>query len=101
MKFSFQKPNKNILVLIRKLGYMPKDNDGKEFNCIKYLGGRGKYPRFHLFIKQDKDNNLLFSLHLDQKKPSYRESPAHSGEYEGELVEREKERIIGIMEGIE
>ncbi len=97
MRFSFQKPNKNILVLVRKLGYVPRSNDGKEFNCIKYLGGRGGYPRFHLFIKQE-DNNLLFNLHLDQKKPSYKGSSAHSGEYEGELIEKEKERILGIME---
>ena len=101
MKFSVQKPDKNILVLIRKLGYMPRGNDGKEFNCMKFLGGREEYPRFHLFIKQDKDNNLLFSLHLDQKKPSYKGSSAHSGEYEGKLIEKEKERIIEIIENIE
>lgn len=96
MRFSIQRPDKNILVLLRRLGYVPISNDGGELNCIKYLGSRGGYPRFHLFIKQE-DNNLLFNLHLDQKKPSYKGSSAHSGEYEGELIEREKERI---MEGI-
>jgi len=77
---------------------MPKSNDGEEFGCVKYFGSGGEYPRFHLFIKKDEDGDFLFSLHLDQKKSSYKGSSAHSGEYEGELVEREKERIIKIIE---
>ena len=99
MRFSVKTANENILVLIRKLGYAPKEANGEEFNCVRYLSGR-EYPRFHLFIKQDKDKNLLsFNLHLDQKKASYKNSPAHSGEYEGKLVEVEKERIIKAIEG--
>jgi hypothetical protein len=122
MKFNIKRTNENVLVLIRKLGYVPKNMDGEEFNCVKYLSNR-EYPRFHLFIsaaraaertrpmgntspfragefiKQDKNKNLLFfNLHLDQKKASYENNPAHSGEYEGKLVEEEKERIIKIIE---
>ena len=100
MRFSIQKTNKNILVLIRKIGYIPKGREGEEFICLRHLN-RGEYPRFHLYIKQDKDNNLFFSLHLDQKKPSYKGSSAHSGEYEGEQVEREKQRIIKVIQGSE
>jgi hypothetical protein len=125
MKFNIKRANENVLVLIRKIGYVPKYINGEEFNCIKYLSNR-EYPRFHLFIsaaraaeitrpagrdtplqaagefiKQDKDKNLLFfNLHLDQKKASYENNPAHSGEYEGKLVEEEKERIIKIIEGL-
>jgi len=95
MKFSIKK-NENILSLTRRLGYAARGTEGEEFNCVRILGGNG-YPRFHLYIKQEKDN-IFFNLHLDQKKPSYQGNPAHSGEYEGELVEQEKERIMKALE---
>jgi hypothetical protein len=95
MKFSVKK-NENILSLTRRLGYAPKGVEGDEFNCARYLDSSG-YPRFHLYIKQEKDN-IFFNLHLDQKKPSYGGSSAHSGEYEGKMVEQEKERIIKALE---
>lgn len=91
------KKNENVVSLMRRLGYVPKGVKGEEFHCVKYLSN-GDYPRLHLFIKQDKDNNLFFNLHLDQKKPSYKGSPAHSGEYEGKLIEEEKKRIIKVLE---
>jgi len=34
---------------------------------------------------------------LDQKKPIYQGTPAHSGEYEGKVVEEETERIKQIL----
>ena len=40
----------------------------------------------------------MFNLHLDQKKPTYEGHVAHSGEYDGELVEEEAERIRRILE---
>jgi len=40
-------------------------------------------------------------LHLDQKKPSYQGQTKHSGEYEGELVEVEKARILQLLERID
>lgn len=99
MKFTINKPQDNILNLARKLGYMPRGAEGKEFIFVRPLLGRD-YPRFHLYIKEDKEKSALFlNLHLDQKKPSYAGSPAHSGEYQGELVEKEAERIKEIVEG--
>ena len=95
MKFSVKK-NENILSLTRRLGYVSRGSRGEEFNFVRYLGGSG-YPRFHLYIKQDKDN-IFFNLHLDHKKPSYGGTSAHSGEYEGEFVEEEKERILRALE---
>ena len=37
------------------------------------------------------------NLHLDQKKPVYRGTVAHSGEYEGEIVAKEIARIKNIL----
>ncbi|MFH1392604.1 MAG: hypothetical protein ABIG90_02935 [bacterium] len=95
MQFIVPKSRENILTLIRQLGYrpLPSNQDG-EFNCVRSLSGLD-YPRFHLHVKNN--NNLIFNLHLDQKKPSYAGSSAHSGEYDGELVEKEAERIKSFM----
>lgn len=50
------------------------------------------YPRFHVYIK-DGGSSWIFNLHLDQKRPSYEGSHAHSGEYDGSVVEKEVQRI--------
>ncbi len=95
MKFSVKK---NILKdgvynLTRKLGYrfQEKDEKNQELIFVRPLDISG-YPRFHLYIK-NAEEDLIFDLHLDQKRPIYKGVPAHSGEYEGEVVENEAERI--------
>ena len=57
---------------------------------------RDFYPRFHVYIKTDADF-IIFDLHLDQKRPIYEGVTAHSGEYDGEVVEREGERIKKLI----
>jgi len=56
------------------------------------------YPRFHLYI-EEKKGQMTFNLHLDQKQVSYKGHTAHSGEYDGELVEQEGERIKKEISG--
>ena len=99
MKFVIENQKENILSLIRKLGYKMNPRSKGEFNCIRPVQG-SDYPRFHLFIEEDKDK-FIFKLHLDQKRPSYSGSSAHSGEYEGRVVEEEVERIKKIIGGLE
>lgn len=53
---------------------------------------RDFYPRFHVYIKIEGEA-IIFDLHLDQKRPIYEGVTAHSGEYDGEVVEREAARI--------
>ena len=79
--------------LMRRIGYhfLNKNEETQESNFVNAIG-RGFYPRFHMYLKEE-NNNLIINLHLDQKKPSYEGSPAHGGEYEGELIEKEAERI--------
>ena len=50
------------------------------------------YPRFHLYV-EEKAGNIVFSLHLDQKKASYGGSHSHNAEYDGKLVPHEITRI--------
>ncbi len=96
MKLIFKKPEKNILKLIRELGYVLKFHKNEEFNCVRTMTGT-KYPRFHLFIKEV-GTNLIFNLHIDQKRISYQGSHAHNGEYESEVVKKELKRIKEIID---
>jgi len=99
MTFTIQGPFKeNLYNLMRKIGYhyIGGDEEKSEYNFIRPLGGGGGYPRLHIYLKKE-DKNLIFNLHLDQKKPIYKGTTAHSGEYDGELVEKEAERIKQIL----
>ena len=95
------KNNVSIENLIRKIGYYHQaskilSNDTEEINCLRRLS-IGNYPHFHLFIKKISQNEIILNLHLDQKKPSYLGVSAHSGEYDGPLVQAEMERIKLIL----
>lgn len=96
MKFILQRPLKdNVYNLMRKIGYSfwGKDENGSELIFSRPPRG---YPRFHLFLTV-KEENLIFNLHLDQKRPSYKGSPAHAGEHQGKSVAEEIERIKKIL----
>lgn len=98
MDFTFKGPIKDsIYNVIRKIGYKywGKDEGNGEYNFIRPLEKRS-YPRFHLYLKIE-DEDWILNLHLDQKKPSYNGVPAHSGEYDGEVVEKEVKRIKEIL----
>jgi hypothetical protein len=108
MQFEIKNLTRNQNELMRAIGYRPAffQKEG-EVSLIRLING-SDYPRFHLYIKgnptsptgssgQMETKNLIFSLHLDQKKPSYEGSRGHSGEYDGPLVEQEAERIKNIL----
>lgn len=100
MRFTAKKPKESTISLARKLGYIPKEIVGDEFNLIRQIRG-DKYPRFHLYLKEDHKRNLLFfNLHLGQKKPSYVGASAHSGEYIGKIVKKEAKRIKQIIDNM-
>lgn len=98
MKFILNGPLKeNLYNLIRRAGYRFEGRDGVKSELIFIRPIEiDNYPRFHLYIKTE-DKNFILDLHLDQKKPIYQGVPAHSAEYEGEVVEREMERIKEII----
>lgn len=113
MEFEIKNIQKSINDVMRTIGYKPAyfQKEG-EASIVRQLGG-GDYPRFHLYIKQsfdsaqDKLNTFVFNLHLDQKKPSYfahrsfseggSRTHAHSGDYDGQVVEGEARRIQSIL----
>lgn len=98
MKFTLKGPfADNIYTMMRKVGYIFQKKNS-ELNFIRPLDRNG-YPRFHLYLEEKPETQeLIFNLHLDQKKPSYGGTTAHSGEYEGGLVQKESERIKQILQ---
>ena len=87
----------NIENLMRSLRYHSwgaSQKDGK-LQFIRPLEAGGAYPRFHIYLTYDKKTKKIsFDLHLDQRKTVYKGATAHKGDYEGELVEKEAERLI-------
>ncbi len=84
----------NPLAVLRKAGYSPfRDPQTGDESFIVRLSS-DFYPRFHLYVELNA-STVSFNLHLDQKKPSYGEGHAHSGEYEGSTIENEMARIDG------
>ncbi len=91
MKLLIKGPQKdNTTNLMRKIGYFSQNE-----SFIRPLSRIG-YPRFHIYLETDSDD-LIISLHLDQKKAIYKGTTAHSGEYDSDLVEQEAQRIKEML----
>lgn len=88
------------LEVLRRAGYsaFTDPNTGDESFVLRLTSEH--YPRFHLYVAE-KNGEVSFNLHLDQKKPSYGDSHMHSGEYEGKTVENEMRRIDGWVRSVE
>lgn len=93
LPFDFKQNLRNFLP---RCGYSKFiDPYSRKANYTRRLG-RDYYPRFHLYIKEIDGGNIL-SLHLDQKKPSYPGTSAHNAEYSGLVVEKEIQRLQGLI----
>ena len=82
-------------MLMRKIGYRFQGRNEEKSELIFSRPARG-YPRFHIYLKTEGEN-LTINLHLDQKKPIYKGTPAHSAEYEGRVVKEEVQKIKQIL----
>ncbi len=94
MRLIFKNVKDSALNLMRQLGYsFVKSDEHTNEEAYQRRLGSGDYPKFHAFIKEEK-NSVFINLHLDQKKPTYKGSHAHSGEYEdSEVLEKEAGNI--------
>lgn len=98
MKFSVDKTKLNMSgeQVMRQAGYgfIRDSRSGKE--SFVYRLSNQYYPRFHVYVKEEA-GRLIFDMHLDQKQASYEGSHMHSGEYDGELVETELNRLKQLI----
>jgi hypothetical protein len=98
MKFVFEKKNINILDLFRNAGYSYRGVVEGDMSFIKRVG-YNEYPHYHIYAK-DLGKEISLNMHLDQKRPSYSGASAHSGEYNGDLVEKEMERVKEVIKSL-
>ncbi len=101
----------SLVDAMRRCGYgFERRHDTGELSASRKVGG-GEFPRYHMYAKfleespstigagkaypQDggAGRTLQVTIHIDQKAPSYGGSRAHSGEYEGPLLDKEAKRI--------
>lgn len=94
MQLKITKFSDNPQGFLRSCGYAFQKNEGDEMGFVRRLTGMD-YPRFHIYSHLE-NGCLIINLHLDQKKPSYEGTSAHGGEYDGDLVKEEIERIKKI-----
>ncbi|SRR6056297_813019 len=87
IKIDFSLLKLNTRDFLGKCGYRPIKSRHNKFSYVKSLRG-DRFPRFHIYV-----NDYGLNLHLDQKAPSYKDSHAHSGLYNGKLVQKETQRI--------
>lgn len=97
MKIIIKSINENPANALRKAGYhFERTHDATGEVSAARSFGPGGFPRFHCYAKRIQ-NDVEINLHIDQKRPSYKGTSAHAGEYEGELIEQEGARIKSIL----
>lgn len=99
MDFKFPLKNHQPRDLIRRCGYGEWRGDAEHETSYTRKLGSNNYPHFHIYLKVF-SKYFEVSLHLDQKRPSYLPGRAHSGEYDGEVVENEAKRITAVIKDI-
>src|SRR3989344_2278833 len=100
MKVTITEPKSHSRNLLRRAGYALHQGRDNEVSYTLRLSGGGDYPRFHVYVNREEPGEVIeFTLHLDEKRPSYEGFTAHSGQYDGPLVEQERDRLFGLMGG--
>lgn len=85
--------------VMRHAGYSEHyDRNTKETSYARRLAS-GFFPKYHAYV-EERGTTLSINLHVDQKQASYVGTSKHSGEYDGELVEREVERLRTIFQNV-
>lgn len=98
MRFTIPTPPDGIRTRILRASYHEHRDPHTGKTSFSHRLGSYHYPRFHLYITEGA-TEVLCDLHLDQKQPSYAGSHMHAGEYDGDTVEREAERLQTILRG--
>lgn len=87
-------------IWLRRAGYAYLPNrEGGQDSFARRLS-RDFYPRFHVYFSEtgtEPNVTVTFNIHLDQKRPGYEGFSRHNAEYDGEVVEREVERLKSFL----
>ncbi len=97
MKITLSAPNVSAKTYMRECSYIEITSyHTGETSYARALEHDRHYPRFHVYIEMT-PASISINLHLDAKETSYDGVAAHSGEYDGKLVEEEIARIQDII----
>ncbi len=80
------------LMIMRRLGYTAYTNRQGVESFVRRVHRSG-FPRYHLYINNENDNEMICSVHIDQRAPSYAGTSAHGGDYDSEYVLQEIARL--------
>lgn len=95
MEIYLNNPSVNLSFLMRRLGYHPDKRQKPGFLSFSRRLTAQEYPKFHVYASA---SDKKISLHLDMKKPSYKGSRAHSGEYhDNDWILQEAQRIKDFL----
>ncbi len=86
----------NYKVFLRRAGYAFIIDRRRGVESFVRRLGDGYYPRIHLYVEEAGDN-LVFNLHLDQKKASYEGTHMHSAEYDNDIITEEANRLKNLL----
>jgi hypothetical protein len=94
LPFEFKQEPK---LFLQRAGYHElNDINSGQNSFVRRLHG-DYYPRFHIYQETDSNGRKFINLHLDQKKPSYSGAHADNAEYDGEVIQKETERLQGLI----
>lgn len=96
MKFTVPKTADAIRARILRCGYHEHRDPHTGKTSYSHRLGSYHYPRFHVYVTE-REGDVVLDIHLDQKQPSYAGAHMHSGEYDGDTVEREVERLQSLL----
>lgn len=96
MKLLLPKPEINLRLWMRRAGYAEVPGAKGVTSYTKRAHGSA-FPRYHCYI-EDLGTEWTINLHLDMKAPTYEGQRAHSGEYDGALVEQEAQRFFRLSQ---
>ena len=97
MKFITPKPTgTHVFLLLKRAGYHKFDDPNTGKTSFAKRLGIDHFPRFHIYL-HERETDVEVDLHVDQKHASYGGQTMHSGEYDGELVEKEAERLKPLL----
>jgi hypothetical protein len=100
MRFTLENYSRgNIVMMMRRAGYVLIGDyrEDAEMSFVRTID-LDNYPRFHVYLRIfPQEQMVVFNLHIDQKRSVFKNYPDHGAEYEGEVVETEAERILGLL----
>ncbi|MBI4434712.1 hypothetical protein HY635_02755 [Candidatus Uhrbacteria bacterium] len=98
----------NATTFMRRAGYGYQKEGAGEVAFVRRVSG-SSFPRYHAYVTEGRGKReegrggdgaggltLIINLHVDQKAPTYQQGRAHSGEYDGQLVEQEATRLRAL-----